>query len=60
MAYQLNSPKIWKIHDVFHVNLLKRYVFDLNHQLPELVETSNEGNIIAEPKNILSTKIQQL
>jgi hypothetical protein len=28
--------------------------------LPELVETSNEGNIIAEPKNILSTKIQQL
>lgn len=35
-------------------------MFDPSHQLPELLETSNEGNILAEPKNIVSTKIQQL
>jgi hypothetical protein len=52
MAYQLNSPQKWKIHDVFHVNLIKKYVFDPSHQLHELLKTSNEGNIIAKPKKL--------
>jgi len=38
VAYELDLPKEWKIHDVFHVNLLKKYVSNPSHLLPKLVK----------------------
>jgi hypothetical protein len=35
-------------------------VFDLSHLLLKLQETLHEEDTIVEPKNILSTKLQQL
>ena len=31
MAYKLSVPPIVKVHDVFHVSLLKIYVQDVDH-----------------------------
>ncbi len=35
----MGSPKKIEIHDVFHVKLLKTYVFDIRHLLFESLET---------------------
>jgi hypothetical protein len=36
VAYQLDLPKSWRIQNVFHVSLLKKYVLDPFHILPGL------------------------
>jgi hypothetical protein len=49
MVYQLNLSKHWKIHDIFHVSLLKKKVFDPIHVLPKLLKIMDAGDIIPEP-----------
>lgn len=37
MAYELKLPSEWKIHNVFHVNLSKKFVSDPNKLLQDLL-----------------------
>ena len=55
--YQM-SPK--RIHNVFHVGLLRKYVSDPNHVLPELLKAAPEGELLAEPERILKVDTQHL
>ena len=56
-AYELQLPSHVKVHNVFHVNLLKRYVLDENHILgDELPLVTKDGILDITPKWILQTK----
>jgi hypothetical protein len=52
-AYELNLPKRWKIHDVFHVSVLERYRSDGSVQPPPPAELL-ENEVEYEVERILS------
>ena len=60
VAYELKLPEDWKIHNVFHVGLLRKYVSDPNHILPDLPKAAPEGELLAEPEKILKIENQNL
>jgi hypothetical protein len=60
MAYELRLPIDWKIHNVFHVSLLRRYVSDLTHVLSELPNAAIEGELLANPERILKVDTQHM
>ena len=53
-------PKDWKVHNVFHVSLLKRYVSDPNHVLPNFPRVVLEGEMLAKPERILQVDLLHL
>ena len=54
MAYKLALPPHFKVHDVFHVSLLKRYVHDASHIIDwTVVQVEPEGDFLPEPLQIL-------
>ena len=60
VAYELKLPDDWRIHNVFHVGLLRKYVSDPNHVLPGLPKAAPEGELLAEPERILKVDTQHL
>ena len=62
VAYRLAlPPEISGIHDVFQVNMLRRYRSDPSHVLQnESVEIKENPSYIEEPMLILNYKIKQL
>ena len=54
VAYELKLPNDWQIHNVFHVGLLRKYVSDTNHILPDLPKAASEGEFLAKPEKILT------
>ena len=62
MAYRLALPlELTKLHNVFHVSMLRRYRFDESHILPmQDVQVQANLSYDEEPKAILAQKVKQL
>ena len=60
MAYELKLPIDSKIHNVFHVSLLRKYVSDPNHVLPNLSKVVFNRELLAKVEEILKINIQHL
>ena len=54
MAYQLAIPYNLKVHNVFHISVLKKYVHDASHVIYwNVVQVEPKGEILVEPDCIL-------
>ena len=54
VAYKLALPLHVKVHDVFHVSLLKKYVHDASHIIDwNVIQVEPEGEFLLEPLQIL-------
>ncbi|XP_057520882.1 uncharacterized protein LOC130801133 [Amaranthus tricolor] len=60
LAYRLALPNsLEKVHDVFHVSQLKRYLAAASHVLdPEIVELDETLSYSEQPVHILDTKVR--
>jgi hypothetical protein len=59
MAYELELPSEWRIHNVFHVSLLRKFVFDPHKLLQDLLQAMVEGKTVAKPEHILKTQMKK-
>ena len=54
-------PELTKLHDVFHVSMLRRYRSDESHILPiQDVQVQSDYSYDKEPKAILAREVKQL
>ena len=62
MAYRLALPsELEKIHNVFHVSMLRRYRSDPSHVVPsEIIEFRPDLTYEEEPVEILAREIKKL
>ena len=60
VAYELKLLEVLKIYKVFHVGLLRKYVYDPNHTLPDLPKTAYVRDFLADFEKILKLKNQYL
>ena len=62
VAYRLALPlELVKLHDVFHVSMLRRYRSDPSHILPiQEIQVQEDFTFDEEPKAILDREIRQL
>ena len=62
VAYQLAlPPELTKLHDVFHVSMLRRYRSDESHILPvQDVQVQSDYSYDEEPKAILAQEVKEL
>ena len=56
IAYRLEFPDHFCIHNVFHVSCLKKMLGQAQPVQTEIPEFDDEGKIILEPEGILATK----
>eukprot|EP00253_Pinus_taeda_P013796 PITA_13796 len=61
VAYQLALPSHTRVHNVFHVSVLKKYVYDPKHVIRwQEIQVEPEGEVLVEPLSILDQREVQL
>ena len=56
-AYQLALPPTIKVHNVFHVSILKRYIHDATHVIDwNVIQVGPEGDFQVGPERILDRR----
>ena len=62
ISYRLAlSPELAKLHNVFHISMLRKYRYDESHILPVLdVKVQSDFTYDEEPKAILVREVKQL
>ena len=62
MVYRLALlPELAKLHNVFHVSMLRRYRHDQSHILPvQDIQVQSDFTFDKEPKAILDREVKQL
>ena len=62
VAYRLTlPPELAKLHDVFHVSMLRKYRSDESHVLPvQEIQVHEDLSYDEEPKAILDQEVKQL
>jgi hypothetical protein len=62
VAYRLALPdSLRRMHDVFHVSVLRHYISDLSHVIDlSSLQVSDEGALMVEPIRILDHHTRQL
>jgi hypothetical protein len=59
MAYELELPSEWRIHNVFHVSFLRKFWFDLHKLLQDLSQAMVKGKIVAKSEHIFKTQMKK-
>ena len=62
VAYRLALPlELAKLHNVFHVSMLRKYRYDESHILPvQGIQVQSDFTFDEEPKAILDREVKQL
>ena len=62
LAYRLAlPPSLERLHDVFHVSMLRKYVYDPSHVLPSIPEdVEPDMSYVEQPIQVIDTKVQEL
>jgi hypothetical protein len=61
VSYMLALPASMRVHNVFHVSLLKNYVPDVNHvNYWNVIQVEHEGGFWVEPIRIMDQKVKVL
>jgi hypothetical protein len=61
VAYMLAFSAFMRLHNVFHVSLLKKYVPNPNHIIDwNVIQVEHKGDFLVEPVRILDRKVKVL